>query len=550
MPTLWDNVRAQLAEAAESVEVPAEVVQRETARAIEAAEAADSPEQRNRWVHTAIKAIQLAGKGGFQGYAEQHLRIRDKAGEQHPFRLNAAQLYLEALAQKQLETQGFVRMIVVKARQMGISTYIGGRGYFKTTRRTGQKAYILAHELTASGKLFETVKNFHNWIDVRYRPHTQRSNSKELIFDRLNGGYAVGTAKQGETGRSFTVQFFHGSEVAFWPAAEQIANGLLQTIGTVGGTEIWMESTGNGMTGYFYSAAMQARKEQGDFKLAFLPWYWDPLYSRSFLTHAQKAEFVERLSPDDKLVWTGTAYKAKQMGSPGQVGATPQITMTAERVAPGTGTTMEQSGTAENPVLHLKVDSPAGPEGPAASIVLASDYDDTLPPEDGQVVTWNETAGKWVPSDFAAKHPRFYSIPEAAFTNFTGAAQRHTILSYTIEAQDYDWVPYVSGRIKAFGVELDEDPLTIGAEVRLGDPETGQLIGRGFGSVASTVTFTPHFSTSGDPSAAVAPDNGVAQVNAGVAAVINVNLYNDGLLGAYIFNKTGAQLTILTIPQG
>jgi hypothetical protein len=140
-------------------------------------------------------------------------------------------------------------------------------------------------------------------------------------------------------------------------------------------------------------------------------------------------------------VWTGTAYKAKQMGSPGQVGATPQITMTAERVAPGTGTTMEQSGTAENPVLHLKVDSPAGPEGPAASIVLASDYDDTLPPEDGQVVTWNETAGKWVPSDFAAKHPRFYSIPEAAFTNFTGAAQRHTILSYTIEAQDYDWVP-------------------------------------------------------------------------------------------------------------
>ena len=156
----------------------------------------------------------------------------------------------------------------------------------------------------------------------------------------------------------------------------------------------------------------------------------------------------------------------------------------------------------------------------------------------------------WHPSDFAAKDARFYSVPEAAFTNFTGLSQRQTILSYTLEAQDYDYVPYVGGHIKAFGIEFDEDPLTIGVEVRLGDPTTGQLIGRGFGNIASWTTISPHFSTSGDPTSAVAPDNGVATVNAGDTATISVNLYNDGLLGAYIFNKNGAQLTILTIPQG
>lgn len=141
-------------------------------------------------------------------------------------------------------------------------------------------------------------------------------------------------------------------------------------------------------------------------------------------------------------------------------------------------------------------------------------------------------------------------MPEAAFQPFTGLAQRQPILTYTLEPQDYAYVPYVTGHLKAFGLELDTDPLTIGCEVRLGDPVSGQLIGRGFGNIASWTTIVPHFSSSGDTTTAVAPDNGVATVPAGEPAQITVNLYNDGLLGAYIFNRAGAQLSILTVPQG
>jgi hypothetical protein len=301
-----------MARVSSGIEVPEEVVRAETAREVER-EAVTSSEAKKRWEETAVKALRLVAQGGFPGYAKSQLKIFDKAGDVRPFELNAAQLYLEGLANEQLQNQGFVRLIVVKARQMGISTYIGGRGYYKTTRRSGQKAFILAHELTASGKLFETVKNFHMALDARYRPHTQRSNQKELIFDMLKGGYTVGTAKQGETGRSFTVQFFHGSEVAFWPSADQIALGLLQTIGTVPGTEIWMESTGNGMNGYFYSAALQARKNQGDFRLAFLPWFWDPLYSRGFLTDARQEDFMGRMTHDDQQYMKAHALTLEQM---------------------------------------------------------------------------------------------------------------------------------------------------------------------------------------------------------------------------------------------
>ncbi|MCB1287430.1 MAG: phage tail protein [Mycobacterium sp.] len=248
-------------------------------------------------------------------------------------------------------------------------------------------------------------------------------------------------------------------------------------------------------------------------------------------------------------VWTGTNYKAKQMGSPGQTGASPQITVTTELLQPEETSVVEQSGTLLNPVLHFKIAAPRGVQGPASSIALAADYDDTLPPTAGQVITWDDTKQLWEPSDFAARHPRLYSVPSAAFANYTGLTQRQTILSYVLEEQDYDYVPFVNGHIKAFGVELDADPLTIGCEVRLGDPTTGQLIGRGFGNISSWTHIKPHFSTSGDPTTAVSPDNGVALVPAGQTATINVNLYNDGLLGAYIFNNAGAQLTILTVPQ-
>lgn len=308
--SLAEDIKAQLRAAAAKIEIPDAVKDqvRSSAHTQQSRSEAES-----RWADTAIKALQIAGHGGFPGYAERNLRIRDKTGELRALTFKPAQYELDRLANEQLSTQGYVRLIVVKARQMGISTYIAGRGYWKTTRKTGQKAYILAHELNASGQLFKMVKGFHDYIDPRYRPHTQRSNAKELIFDQLRGGYAVGTAKQGDTGRSLTVQFFHGSEVGFWPSADSIALGLLQTIGTVKGTEIWMESTGNGMGNYFHSAAMQARKAQGDFRLAFLPWYWDPDYRRPFLMDEERSRFLDGMTVEDMQYMEGHGVSAEQM---------------------------------------------------------------------------------------------------------------------------------------------------------------------------------------------------------------------------------------------
>jgi hypothetical protein len=92
--------------------------------------------------------------------------------------------------------------------------------------------------------------------------------------------------------------------------------------------------------------------------------------------------------------------------------------------------------------------------------------------------------------------------------------------------------------------------MTIGCEVRVGDPTSGVLVARSFGTVAHWTTITPHYSSNDDPTAAVAPGNGVAEIKAGQPATFHVNLVNDGLLGTYSYNKTGSQLTIVTFPQG
>ena len=277
-------------------------------------------------------------------------------------------------------------------------------------------------------------------------------------------------------------------------------------------------------------------------------------------------QFRSGLTVDDKglawwvgsvvYVWDGTDFQMVRPGPAGPPGAVPQISVSAETIPlderdSDTVDEVVQSGTSLNPHLHFKLLAPQGPEGPSTNILDAPDYDSSMgAPDDGQTLVWSEAAQLWQPSDFAAKHPRHYSVPEAAFTNFSGTAQRHTILTYVVEEQDYSWTPYVTGHIKAYGIELDADPLIIGCEVRLGDSETGQLIGRGFGNTARWTHIFPHYSTETDPTTAVAPDNGIATIPAGQTATIFVNLYNDGLLGSYNFNKAGAQLSILTLPQG
>lgn len=225
------------------------------------------------------RAIRVKLRDQFEPYAAACLKIKTKGGTVVPFKLNRSQRYLHQRLEEQRKSKGKVRALVLKGRQVGISTYIAGRFYWRTTHSRGFRTYILAHLDDASQNLFTLAKRFHDNCPEMFRPETGAANAKELSFAKLDGGYKVSTAGSQEVGRSDTIHLFHGSEMAFWPNAEKHSAGLQQAIADVPGSEDVRESTANGVGNAFHALWKAAERGDSEFEPIFIPWFWHEEYT-------------------------------------------------------------------------------------------------------------------------------------------------------------------------------------------------------------------------------------------------------------------------------
>ena len=169
------------------------------------------------------KAIRQRLKDDFVHYASKCLRIRTKSGSIETFALNKAQLYIHEQLEKQKGETGKVRALILKGRQQGVSTLIGGRFYHKVSHHFGMQAFILTHALDATQNLYKMAQRYYENTPAPVKPQVTTSNSKELIFGVLDSGYKLGTAENKAVGRSSTIQLLHASEVAFWNNAAEHA---------------------------------------------------------------------------------------------------------------------------------------------------------------------------------------------------------------------------------------------------------------------------------------------------------------------------------------
>nr|QRW43317.1 MAG: terminase large subunit [Caudoviricetes sp.] len=219
-------------------------------------------------------------KDDFEFFARNCLFIRTKTGEVKPFILNRAQQYLHAKLEKQRKETGKVRAIILKGRQLGASTYIQGRYYWRLWGGRGLQAFILTHEQPATDNMFAMAQRFHDNIPVVIKPPTKAANAKELSFSDNGCSYAVATAGTKGVGRSSTLQLFHGSEAAFWPNAETHIDGAFQALADVEGTERLLESTANSIGNVFQRRYSAAQRGDADEEAIFIPWYWGEDYER------------------------------------------------------------------------------------------------------------------------------------------------------------------------------------------------------------------------------------------------------------------------------
>jgi hypothetical protein len=228
-------------------------------------------------------------------YARTCLAIRTKGAAIMKLRLNRAQQYLHERLETQKAATGRVRAIILKGRQQGCSTYVGARFYHQATQRRGVRVFILTHARDATDNLFGMVERFHAQAPALVKPDTGAANAKELSFDALDSGYRVGTAGAKDTGRSQTLQLFHGSEVAFWPHAETHGAGVLQAVPDAPGTEIILESTANGLGNLFHATWQDATKGVSDYQAIFIPWFWQDEYRKpvrpGFALDAEEREY-------------------------------------------------------------------------------------------------------------------------------------------------------------------------------------------------------------------------------------------------------------------
>jgi hypothetical protein len=211
-------------------------------------------------------------------FLEKCVKIVDKKGQLQPFRLNAAQKYLHERMEAQIERIGRVRIIVLKGRQQGVSTYCSGRQFHGVLFNPNRSAYILSHEASSTAALLDKVRHYYDTLVDPLKPKLTTSNRNTLEMD--NGSkYRIGTAGASETGRSLTNQDFHGSEVAFYEQADKIAAGALQTVAEEPGTSVVLESTANGVGGYFYRMVMDTlARPDGMWEVVFIPWFWQEEY--------------------------------------------------------------------------------------------------------------------------------------------------------------------------------------------------------------------------------------------------------------------------------
>jgi len=231
-------------------------------------------------VNQKLKAVRKRLLLDFPFYANSALKIRTKAGEIAPLKLNPAQQILDEAVQKQLKSEGKIRIIILKARQQGLSTYTGGYLYFSVSQQKARKAMVITHHADSTRALFDLTKRYHEHCPDILKPHTKYSSRRELSFDVLDSSYVVATAGGDSVGRGETLTHVHASELAFWPksSAQDIWNGLAQAVPNTAGTTVFIESTANGVTGTYHDLWVGAKEGTNGFIPVFIPWYVDPTY--------------------------------------------------------------------------------------------------------------------------------------------------------------------------------------------------------------------------------------------------------------------------------
>lgn len=210
-------------------------------------------------------------------YIENFLYIKKKDTEVALLKLNKPQQKFYDVLKRQSEAGKPMRVIILKARQMGFSTLTEAILFKRTATRENVTSGIIAHKDDATTNLFNMSKLYLQGLPEQLKPETRASNAKEIIFDNragtgLRSKIKCMTAGGDGVGRSDTFQNLHLSEISSWNNAKEILDGLLQAVPNKPDTLVVIESTAKGYD-YFKELWDKACAGENDFEPLFCAWW-------------------------------------------------------------------------------------------------------------------------------------------------------------------------------------------------------------------------------------------------------------------------------------
>jgi hypothetical protein len=253
-------------------------------------------------------------------------KILDKRRQVVPLVARPWQLELDALLERQRAERKPQRVIILKARKLGFSTWVAMKFLQRLTMRRYQQAIIVAQDIETAHAIFKMAELAYSelppeWelglgIPVKpgligahfsaksrnYMSFGEQSRRKRTEGTTGESMLEIDTASSSAAGRGKNPNMLHLSEIAWWEG-QQAAKKMLAMLNAVAyeeDTVIVMESTANGLNHYhrrWVLAKEGARDpDTGETYLPlFVAWWRDQAASIAFATPDARERFCETI---------------------------------------------------------------------------------------------------------------------------------------------------------------------------------------------------------------------------------------------------------------
>lgn len=239
-----------------------------------------------------LKKIKLI-KQDFYKFAKMNLYIKDKFANIVPFVPNEPQRALIDYVLLCIKEKRPVKVIILKARQMGFSTAVEALCYWWTSTNFNINSVIIGNDEKSSLNLYRMFRRYFDNTNILFKPSVRYNTKSDLTFEKfdengkqigLGSAIKIETAKNKSAGRSDTVNFLHASELGAWENGEDLVASLMQTVPDAEVMEkpsmVFLESTAEGRGNYFHKEYVAAVNKRNNYQPLFAPWWILDTYER------------------------------------------------------------------------------------------------------------------------------------------------------------------------------------------------------------------------------------------------------------------------------